>query len=57
MSFFGNKGLRTILVNYNCNIEKGNFSYKYLNKETLNYVGNKPAYVYYSRNFSKYHYE
>ena len=40
--------LKTILNSYNCNIKKGNFPYKFVNKENLFYTGEKPSKDFYS---------
>jgi len=57
MSFFNNVSLRKVLISYNCISEKGYFPYEFLTKNTLNYIGEKPLFNYYSKFMSKTEYE
>ena len=40
--------LGEILQSYNCNIKKGYYPYKFVNKDNLFYIGNKPSKEFYS---------
>jgi hypothetical protein len=39
-----NASLKNILINFGCQVQKGVFPHKFMNKDTLNYVGEKPDY-------------
>src|SRR5258706_766872 len=40
--------LDNILKSFECNTKKGNFPYKFVNKDNLNYIGNKPSKNFYN---------
>jgi hypothetical protein len=40
--------LNSILKSFNCDIKKGYFPYNFVNKENLNYIGDKPAKEFYN---------
>jgi hypothetical protein len=40
-------GLKNILESFNCQIKKGHFPYKAVNKKTLFYNGKKPSIKFY----------
>jgi len=39
--------LENILISYNCNVKKGYFPYDFVNKNNLNYIGDKPSKEFY----------
>jgi len=41
--------LENILKAFNCNITKGHFPYSFVNKDNLNYIGNKPDLRFYNK--------
>ena len=44
LSLLGFNSLRNSLKSYNISIEKGNFPYRFVNKNNLNYIGTKPSF-------------
>ena len=48
--------LENILNSFDCSIQKGNFPYKFVNKNNLNYIGDKPDKKFYNKNISDFEY-
>lgn len=48
--------LDSILKSFNCNIQKGTFPYNFVNKDNLNYIGDKPNKNFY-KNISEVEYQ
>ena len=42
------ESLKNILKSFNCNVQKGQFPYSFVNKENLFYVGDKPSIKYFN---------
>jgi hypothetical protein len=43
-----NGNLKNILINFNCNITKGDFPHGFITENRLYYIGNKPSFKYYN---------